>query len=199
MTLRIIARDFAPDLQFLNLDEAIGHSGYVFLHGYWQKHYYYTPHKEKIKTWFNYDDSQYEKPEPTDLVIHVRLGDQLKPNPIGLPASAETYVELLKKIPHERCILVSDEPEEPFLAPVRAFPTVVVKHGNQMADFTMIKCAKRIILSQSTFAWWAAFLGDPETVWAPVTADGRILWKNCPAVQDVDLVPLNGTYRKFMI
>ena len=189
----------AHDLQYLDMHAVLGHSGHVFLHGYWQKHYYYTPHKEKIKKWFDYEDSQYEKPEPTDLVLHVRLGDQLKPNPIGLPASAETYVDLLKKIPHERCILVSDEPDEPFLAPVRAFPTVVVKRGTQMADFTMIKHAKRVIISQSTFSWWASFLGEPETIWAPVTTDGRILWKSCPAAQDIDLVPLNGTYRKFQI
>jgi len=189
----------APDLQYLDLPAVRGHSGHVFLHGYWQKHYYYTPHKEKLKEWFTFDDSKYQKPDPDDLVLHVRLGDQLKPNPIGLPPSAETYVELLKQIPHKRCILVSDEPDEPFLAPVRHFPTVVTKIGKQMEDFAMIKHAKRVIISQSTFAWWASFLGDAETIWAPVTTDGRILWKSCPAVQDVDLVPLNGTYRKFKI
>lgn len=187
------------DLQYMDLPAVLGHSGHVFLHGYWQKHYYYTQHKEKIKTWFQYDDSQHWKPELTDLVLHVRLGDQLRPTPIGLPASAETYVNLLKKIPHDRCILVSDEPENPFLDPVKAFPSVIVKHGSQMEDFSIIKHAKRVIISQSTFAWWASFLGEPERIWAPVTADGRILWKNCPAVQDIDLVPLNGTYRKFQI
>ena len=193
------SRPYAPDLQYLDINEAINHQGHVFLHGYWQKHYYYTQHKEDIRKWFAYPDDEFEKPAATDLVLHVRLGDQLKPSPIGLPATADTYVELLKKIPHERCILVSDEPDEPFLAPVRAFPTVVVKHGSQMADFTMVKYAKRVIISQSTFAWWASFLGDPETVWAPLTSDGRILWKACPSAQDIDLIPLNGTYRNFKI
>ncbi len=190
----------AHDLQYMDLEAVKNHGGHVYLHGYWQKHYYYTPHKEKIRQWFSYSDDQFEKPLPTDLVLHVRLGDQLKPVPIGLPESAETYVELLKKIPHERCILISDELDSEFLDPVKKFPTVVPKKGSQMGDFTMIKYAKRVIISQSTYAWWATFLGEPEKVWAPLSLGTRVhLWKVCPAVQDIDLIPFGNVYEIFKI
>lgn len=190
----------ASDLQYLDLDAVFNHGGHVFLHGYWQKYYYYTAHKDKIQQWYSYDDSQFDKPGPEDVVMHLRLGDQLHPEKIGLPDTVQPYIDVLNTIPHKRCILVSDEPNEPFLAPLRALPTVEVRSGSPMADFTMIKYAKRIIISQSTFAWWAAFLGSPEQVWAPLIASGRRgNWKMCPAVQDVDLIPLNGTYTIFKI
>ncbi len=190
----------APDRQYLDMDAVNGHGGHIFLHGYWQKHYYYTPHKENIRQWYAYDDSQFEKPSETDLVLHVRLGDQLKPEPVGLPETSETYVDLLKKIPHERCILISDEMDSPFLDPVKKFPTVVPKKGTLMEDFTMLKYAKRAIISQSTYAWWATFLGKPEKVWAPLSlGTRRCLWRVCPAVQDIDLIPMDNTYEIFKI
>ena len=190
----------AHDLQYLDMNAVMGHNGHVLLHGYWQKYYYYTPHADKIRQWFAYDDSQFEKPEPDDVVIHMRLGDQLKPDKIGLPETVQVYIDLLNTIPHKRCILVSDDPSDLFLAPLRALPNVEVKHGSQMADFTMIKCAKRVIISQSTYAWWATFLGTPDQVWAPLTSSQhRCLWKACPAVQDIDLIPLNNMYNIFKI
>jgi hypothetical protein len=190
----------AHDLQYMDFEAVKNHGGHVFLHGYWQKHYYYTPYKDKVREWFAYDDSQFAKPDPEDLVLHVRLGDQLKPEPIGLPESSETYVELLKKIPHKKCILISDELDSPFLDPVKKFPTVVPTKGSQMGDFTMLKYAKRAIISQSTYAWWATFLGNPDKVWAPLSHGiRRCLWKVCPAVQDIDLIPLDNTYEIFKI
>jgi hypothetical protein len=190
----------AHDLQYMDMDAVLGHGGHVFLHGYWQKYYYYTPHKEKIQKWFDYPDDQYEKPEPEDVVMHVRLGDQLKPERIGLPETVQPFINVLNTIPHKRCILLSDEPDEPYLAPLRALPNVTVKHGTQMGDFTMLKYAKRAIISQSTYAWWATFLGNPDKVWAPLTASQqRALWKACPAVQDIDLIPLNDAYNIFKI
>lgn len=187
------------DLQHMDIDAAINHNGHVALHGYWQKYHYYEKHRDKLRQWFVYDDSQHEKPKDTDLVLHIRLGDQLRPEPIGLPADAETYVGLLMKIPHERCILISDAPDDPWIECVRKHPTVVVKRGTQMEDFTMLKYAKRAIISQSTFAWWATFLGGTEKIWAPLCVDGRRLWKICPAVQDIDLIPWNNTYSVFRI
>src|ERR1035441_6979333 len=38
----------AHDLQYLDMDAVMGHGGCIFLHGYWQKHYYYFPHRDKI-------------------------------------------------------------------------------------------------------------------------------------------------------
>ncbi len=189
-----------PDLQYLNLEQALNHDGAIYLHGYWQKHYYYTPYEDRIRQWFAYDDSQHEKPDPSDLVVHMRLGDQLKPEPIGLPPTVDVYVDLIKQIAPQRCILISDEPDEPFIAPIRALPNVVVRRGSQMEDFSMLKHAKRAIISQSTFAWWATFLGNLDTIYVPLTSSGRrCLWKKCPAVQDIDLIPLTNRYIPFSI
>ena len=187
------------DLQYFDLEAAKNHQGAVVLYGYWQKHYYYTKYRDQIRQWFTYDDSAYEKPNANDLVLHVRLGDQLHPEPIGLPATAEAYVDLIKRIPHERCLLISDEPDEPWLAPPRAHPTVKVRKGTQMEDFTLLKYAKKAIISQSTFAWWATYLGEPEKIWAPLCADGRRNWRLCPAAQDIDLIPMDNTYQIFKI
>lgn len=47
--------------------------------------------------------------------------------------------------------------------------------GNMFADLMLLICAKNIVLSNSTFSWWATFLGDHENVVCPDP------WFNDPA------------------
>eukprot|EP00049_Salpingoeca_infusionum_P006186 m.102470 g.102470 ORF g.102470 m.102470 type:complete len:467 (+) comp13223_c2_seq2:82-1482(+) len=45
------------------------------------------------------------------------------------------------------------------------------EHHPDTSDWLFMKSAKRLIMSQSTYAWWAAWLGDAEEVHYPLVGD----------------------------
>jgi hypothetical protein len=103
---------------------------------------------------------------------------------------------------YARCIIVTDAPNHPLLDGFREIKNVVIRNKSRMEDFAFMKYAKRLILSQSTFSWWASFLGDQEKVYAPLTINNNVphYWKATPTLlNDVDLIPDNNKYIKFYI
>jgi hypothetical protein len=174
-------------MQHLDLDTVLKHNGLIFLHGYFQKHYYYTPHIEKIRRWFAYDETPYGNPNEGDVVIHFRLGDIVEE---GRSLATKPFLDLLSKMDYDKCIIVTDTPKESRLNDFASLPNTFLGGGEMMEDFTLMKNAKRLIISQSTFSWWAAFLGNQKEVYAPLT-DGMAIgnaWKSKPQMDDIDLV-----------
>ena len=55
-----------------------------------------------------------------------------------------------------------------------------------LEDFTYIKNAGTALISQSTFAWWAVFLGNPHEIYFPFTQTNK-MWKETPTRDDIDL------------
>lgn len=124
-------------------------------------------------------------PEPEDVVVHVRgynchndasikAVEKLNFDPTESFADPpfEYYQAILEKMKTEqggwrklwvasRCGLL-----DPVAARIaKEFGAVLTPsaevHGD-MADFLFLSASKRLIMSQSTFAWWAAFLGGGE-------------------------------------
>lgn len=187
-----------PTIQHLDMDAAIKHNGKIFLGGYWQKHYLYTPHIEKIRKWFEYDESSYEKPGADDIVVYVRLGDYLTCKWYLTP---KIYIDIVKTMgPYNRCIIQTDSPEAPVLNEFKRLENVVINNTGLLADFTMLKHAKRLVLSQSSFGFWAAFLGNPDVVYAPLNENrAKPWWPYTPELDDTDLVPNDPKYIKVKV
>lgn len=187
----------AHDLQYLDMDAVLGHGGHVFLHGYWQKHYYYFPHRDKIREWFKYDDSAHEKPDADDVVIHVR-GKYNEGNRVDLLVPVPVFVQTVKELDYKNCVIVTNDSTPELLKAFEGVKNVVIRSGTVMEDFSFMKHAKRLIMPQSTFSWWAAFLGNPDKVYVPIAVRGDYpcAWKMCPAKEDIDLIPLNDEYVK---
>ena len=184
--------------QHLDVDAMIKHQGLVYLNGYWQKHYYFTPHADKIKKWFEYDDSTHTKPNSDDIVVYVRLGDYLTENWYLAP---QIYIDIVNKMgSYNRCIIQTDSPEAPILNEFKCLKNVVINKGNCMSDFSILKYAKRLVLSQSSFGFWAAFLGNQDVVYVPVNIDRtKPWWSSEPLIDDIDLVPNENKYIKVKI
>ena len=43
----------------------------------------------------------------------------------------------------------------------------VMCSGNLMEDFNILRSAKKLIMSLSTFSWWGAFLSEAEEIYMP--------------------------------
>jgi len=83
----------------------------------------------------------------------------------GVLSEAEIR-RLVRTVEHERLYLVTDVPEHPLVVAVRDLGAEVVS-GAVMDDFRCIHSFQKVALCQSTFHWWAAFLGAAREIYFP--------------------------------
>jgi len=183
-------------IQHVDLKEALKHDGPITLAGYFQKYQYYINHLDMIKGWFAYDDSGYFKPNENDLVIHYRLTDYTILN-WHLPP--EAFIETIHKnnIKYNNCYLITDQPNHVFIEQLLKIKNLMVVNQTELADFTLLKYAKQLIISHSSFSWWASFLGHQDKVYIPMYKKSSSIWKTFPdQIDDVDLIPNCEKYIK---
>jgi len=193
---------FGPDLQHLDLECAFNHSGLICLHGYWQKYYLYTPYVSQIRDWFSYDESTYEKPDNDDIIVHARLGASFERILEYEICPIKHIIDIINTLNYNKCVIVSERLDNPRLKEFGCIKNVIFRSKSRMDDFTFMKYAKRLIISQSSFSWWASFLGDQDKVYVPLKINGGpdFAWKQTPELfYDIDFVPTNDKYVKFYI
>jgi len=78
----------------------------------------------------------------------------------------EFYSGILNSQSFDNLFIVTDCPEDPFLKLFDVYHPKIIA-GHLMDDFNIIRSANKIILSMSTFSWWAAFLSDATDIFFP--------------------------------
>lgn len=74
-----------------------------------------------------------------------------------------------------------------------AFPTApIIESRGAMADFELMRSARHVVVSVSTFSWLAAWLSDAQTVHLPVL--GML---NPEQREDIDLLPVSDERYRF--
>jgi len=150
----------------------------IRLQGYFQRYEYYRPYKQLIRTrWLPPLPSVAAAPDAGDLVMHVRRKDYIA---YGWAASFSYYQSALDRHNFKRLVLVTDDPQGPFFLRFRSYRPIFFR-GNAQESFAFMARAKRLVISQSSFSWWAAFLSEAESVVMPKPSFG--IW----AEPDVDL------------
>lgn len=132
--------------------------------GWWQSEKYFYGWEEKIKEWYKMDDIDIDD---NICVIHLRaqdgylVGNHLLPVDYFI-SSKEKVKEMNGNV---EFLIVTDNIE----MGNKYFPDDRVVSNDMKTDFGLIKSAKYKIISNSSFSWWAAWLGltDSELVIAP--------------------------------
>ena len=157
-----------------------GIEGNIILHGYFQSYPPLMPHEKSIRSFF------LEGLMPLDVKkdvvgIHVRRGDYLKPphSEVHFIQGAEYYEAAIeavkKKLANTQYHIFSDDIEwckaQPFFS---SLPGVeFVDEPDECTCLArMVECHGGFICANSTFSWWAAFLGA-HSVGAPCIAPSR--------------------------
>lgn len=149
--------------QIFDMDYINNHNGQIVVAGYSQRYEHYISYKESIRKWlFIENEDKYEKPDDKDLILNIRLGDYVR---LGWDIEMEYYINILNKESFNNAIIICDDPNNSKLDTLKNMGCKVKDNSNWgsnkfLADFVYVKYSKKSIISNSTFSWWATFLGE---------------------------------------
>ena len=129
------------------------------LDGWFQRTRYYMPRRDEIRTWFDLADVDRNE---RDIVMHVRLGDYYTNWADGSRViHPQWYCDILDAAYFGCVYIVTAHPNDPYLNHFDKYhPTVI--SGDELDDFDFLRRFSRVIVGNSTFSWWAWFLGHGE-------------------------------------
>ncbi len=162
--------------------------------GYYQNIDYYKDKRDEVKSFFRYHIP--EKINFDDIVIHVRLKDYKIFGDGGTVIHPCYYIEALKKESFRKVYVVTDEPSDKEYFSFLAGYEHEFFSGSSLISFYFLMGFNRMVMGNSSFSWWAAFLGNPSKVytfkpWIKYCSHINKLW-------DVEnAVALNGTFKKY--
>jgi hypothetical protein len=141
----------------------------VVLHGWFQQHEYYRPHRQAIRQWLAFDDVVPVQASRPTTVVHVRRHDYVT-NGWALPFSF--YERALEQFDALGDLwILTDDPSDPFFDRFARWRPRFT-HGSTLADLRFMSAARQLVMSQSTYSWWASFLGEPDRIVCPVPSYG---------------------------
>lgn len=158
----LVLRGQKPDLSFLNEKNP---RYQILLTGYFQRYEYYRGYRDLIKNWLEMDveDHDYNVTD-ADVVLGIRRGRDYIPRH-GLPLS---YFETaLASMNHDRVFICTDVPSDPLVRCLNKRFKAIVIRPNPLYNLAFIKTFNRIIISNSTFLWWGAYLSEAQHIFYP--------------------------------
>ena len=144
------------------------------LNGYFQSPRYFEGHEDAVRRWYRMSSDESADTDrrwreigidPSEAVaVHVRLGDYREQPPFGVNEDGgwilprRYYQQALEVVgPGRPIALFSDEPDlaEAYLGRRADY---VSRSGDARVDFCMMSSCAHMIVANSTFSWWAAWL-----------------------------------------
>ncbi|MBL9154006.1 MAG: alpha-1,2-fucosyltransferase [Verrucomicrobiales bacterium] len=128
---------------------------------------------------------------PGDVVVSLRLGDFLEPlvkiNPPHRLLLYDYFRIAIDRISFDRLFITSDEPFHPFVNEFWEYDPIIVQNEDPYKTMAFVTLFNKILISQSTFSWWAAFLSNASDIYFPIPKTGP--WSNHSVfgIRDLDL------------
>lgn len=177
--------------QYVDINELIRHNGDIIVDSFVQKSTYYLSQRDDLRSIFNIRDNIINQGK---LVIHVRETDYIQVNAF---LGYNFYKNLIKDSGFTDIIIVTDnskcETVQKLIADGCSLNSegVVVEFsvsGDKRAikDFNTLLYSENIAISQSSFSWWSAFLGNHKKIIFPYRRD-MSWWPIEPQRDDIDL------------
>jgi hypothetical protein len=184
----ITLRGQQVDLSFLDKDDLQYH---ILLTGYFQRYEYYEKYNHAIKEWLRTEDDIKDEISENDVVIGIRRGKDYIPM-YGLPISY--YEEALSLLSYDRVFICTNEPNDPFIRYFQKKYAAIIRPPGGLDNLIFIKKFNKIIISNSTFLWWAAYLSEAKEIIFPRPANG--FWSvHDPISKNIQLEVNEARYR----
>ena len=129
------------------------------------------------------------------MVLHVRLGDYMG---LGWQLDTGIFIDILKKENYNKYFIVTDEPDNPIIDNIlQTVDGGEVVSTDKISDFEFLCRSSLLVLSHSSFSWWASFLGNARKVIVPYNGN-KGLWKVNPLKNDIDLIKDTSKYFRYV-
>lgn len=147
----------------------------------------------------DYEPIQCADIRESDVVISLRLGDFLRPftkvNPPHRLLLYDYFRLILDRISFDRLFITSDEPFNPFVNEFYPYDPILVTNESPSKTMALVKRFSTILISQSTYSWWCAFLSKANRVYFPIPKTGPWSVGTPFAVADLDMRVNEERYR----
>jgi hypothetical protein len=159
------------------------HPRHIVLNGWFQRTEYYAPYRDRVRRWFapaTDDDSRAIR--PGDLLILLRRASDYFMQ--GITLDLEYYERILAGTSFDRLFISGD-----VLGPdvrrrfARYQPTYL--RGPALEQFQLARRFDRMVMANSTFSWWVAFLSNAREVYFPRPERG--FWAPDPIGHDLEV------------
>ena len=145
----------------------------AFTHGYYQRYELFRAYKNDIRNdWLNLD-APFVPTDQDAVYIHVRRTDYTDGNPSiqGLSTTIDEFSECLGHFPDaKRMVIVTDDPNDQFHQQFGKLGLPWTISGLEWdRDFMLLASCRWMVMSQSTYSWWAGFLGRAERIVCPMS------------------------------
>ena len=177
--------------------------GSIYLDGFWQSELYFSRIRELLLKEFSFKDPPNLEnakclsniASQNAVCLHIRRGDyvttphgQTKLGFCGLDYYQKAIAYIQDRVFNPAFFIFSDDPTWVSSNFPRLDPMTIVSHNvgqNDSEDLRLMMNCKHFITANSTFSWWAAWLGQfsNKTIIAPKR------WYASPKLTDKDLVP----------
>ncbi len=178
--------------QYADMDMLVNHEGDVIVDSFVQKSRFYIDYREELKNLFNVKDTIVNKDK---LILHVRETDYVTINAF---LGYSYYKKLINDSNYKDVIIVTDNSKsETVQKLIKEDGCILSTEGvvdtfsvhidsRAMDDFKTLMYSENIAISQSSFSWWAAFLGNHKKIIFPFKTD-LDWWPASPGKDDIDL------------
>lgn len=110
--------------------------------------------------------------EKDDLVLNIRLGDIAHGKHSNRLLLFDYFDIILRNIKANRIFITSEEIENPVLRAFDKYSPIYFFQSDYMETFNLIRLFKRIVISQSSYSWWVAYLSSAEEIYYPIVKEG---------------------------
>lgn len=147
-------------------------------HGYFQKWANFRAWKDRIRNeWLPIPRERFVETDDEAVYVHVRrtdyvnVGNNRPPDRAtqGYATSIEEFRQCLTEFPDaKRLVIVTDAPRDRFIQLFDQLLPSTVSGRPWDEDFLLLASARNLLMSQSTFSWWAGFLGRAQRIVCPI-------------------------------
>lgn len=146
----------------------------LVLEGWFQRVEYVHPHREQVRRWLRPRPRPLPIPQgrfgPRDVVVHVRRS--LDVRMLDRTLDVGWYVAALAGLSPAAVYVVGTGVDAALREALAPFgPTYLADLSGRDA-FALLAAAPTVVLANSTFSWWAAYVGNAGRVVAPVPERG---------------------------
>jgi len=138
----------------------------VIVRGHFERAEFYLPHRDVLRWLFDLP----ERPAATGKIVFHFRGTDFRGVRKEVPLAF--YLEAWDALGNPRNVIaVTDDLDYPLVKQFCVKTDAIVQRGRYLDDFGLMMSARALVISRSTFAWWAAFLSDAKVIF-PVMNGG---------------------------